>query len=80
MKSMFNECHKLEYLNLSNFDTSNVNDMSFMFYECNYLKYLNILNFYVNEITKKMFYNIPKNSCKIIIDNHNLYKLFKSSN
>ena len=31
MESMFQECREIEYLDLSNFDTSNVNSMSLMF-------------------------------------------------
>ena len=31
---MFQECDKLEYLDLSNFDTSNVTDISLMFNKC----------------------------------------------
>ena len=35
MKAMFQLCKELEYLNLSNFNTENVNDMSCMFALCN---------------------------------------------
>ena len=42
---MFYECSSLEELNLSNFNTNNVNDMSYIFYECSTLKDLNISNF-----------------------------------
>ena len=31
MSRMFKECKELEYLDLSNFNTENVTDMSFMF-------------------------------------------------
>ena len=37
-EGMFQECDELEYLDLSNFDTSNVTNMSYMFNECNKLK------------------------------------------
>ena len=30
MDGLFSECHELEYLDLSNFDTSNVKDMKLM--------------------------------------------------
>ena len=53
---MFQGCKKLKYLDLSNFDTSNVNDMSFMFFGCNKLTYLNLLNFTINGETKRMFW------------------------
>ena len=32
MNSMFEECNELEYLDLSSFDTSKVNDMESIFY------------------------------------------------
>ena len=35
---MFNECYAMEYIDLSNFNTSNVNDMSHMFSRCHNLK------------------------------------------
>ena len=67
MKAMFQLCNELEYLDLSNFNTSNVNDMVCMFYGCNKLKYLNIKNFYfkIGCNTNLMFNNINSN-CKII--------------
>ena len=37
MSAMFQSCCELEYLDLSNFDTSNVIDTSKMFNECNLL-------------------------------------------
>ena len=53
MRTMFQACHELISLDLSNFDTSKVNDMSYMLYNCYKLEYLNILNFSI------------KNDCKI---------------
>ena len=41
---MFQQCNVLEYLDLSNFNTSNVTDMSFMFNNCYKLKEINGLN------------------------------------
>ena len=38
MKTMFEECNELEYLNLSNYNTINVSDMGFLFNECHKLK------------------------------------------
>ena len=37
MNSMFQFCCELEYLNLFNFDTSNVFSMEYIFNECNKL-------------------------------------------
>ena len=34
MREMFNECNELEYLDLSNFNTSNVIDMGYIFAGC----------------------------------------------
>ena len=34
MRRMFQECNELEYLDLSNFNTYNANDMGWMFNEC----------------------------------------------
>ena len=39
---MFNWCSQLKDLNLSGWNTSKVQDMSFMFQECSQLKYLNL--------------------------------------
>ena len=41
---MFGRCYELEYLDLSNFDTSNVTNMISMFVECNKLKEIKGLN------------------------------------
>jgi len=40
IQAIFENCKKLEYLDLSNFNTSNVIDVSFMFNECNNYKKL----------------------------------------
>ena len=44
MQAMFQLCKELEYLDLSNFDTSNVNDMEGMFNKCNKLKEIKGIN------------------------------------
>ena len=41
---MFAQCYELEYLDLSNFDTSNVTNMNGMFFKCNKLKEIKGLN------------------------------------
>jgi surface protein len=52
MNSMFQLCTELEYLDLSNFDTSNVTDMSYMFNECYKLKEIKGINkFNTNNVT-----------------------------
>ena len=53
---MFYNCKSLTNLDLSNFNTQNVTDMSGMFYYCESLKNLNLSNFntqnaaYMNDI------------------------------
>ena len=53
MYCMFNGCSLLEKLNLSNFDTSNVNTMACMFFECKSLKELNFPNYKGNATTNR---------------------------
>ena len=45
MSCMFKGCSALESLNLTNFNTENVTDMSWMFYGCSDLKSLDLTNF-----------------------------------
>ena len=75
---MFQQCNVIEYLDLSNFNTSNVTDMSYMFNNCNKLKYLNLQNFILNSqncITNKML-SFQKNQCKFIANDENLLNLY----
>ena len=52
MNSMFGKCNNLEYLDLSNFDTSKVNNMEYMFNKCHKLKEIKGINkFNTNEVT-----------------------------
>ena len=44
MQEMFSNCTKLEYIDLSEFDTSNTTNMKRMFYNCANLKQVNGLN------------------------------------
>ena len=78
MNSMFQRCEELEYLDLSNFNTSNVADMSWMFNQCNKLKYLNLSNFSIKGETKNMF-KFKKDKCNFITNNNDLLNLYKSS-
>ena len=49
MRSMFYNCNSLTSLDLSNFNTQNVTDMSYMFSNCNSLifKIIKIINNYI---------------------------------
>ena len=58
MRAMFQECYELEYLDLTNFNTSNVTKMNHMFNECKKLKEIKGINkFITNKVTnmKAMF-------------------------
>ena len=50
MSDMFSDCSSLTSLNLSNFNTNNVEDMSSMFYNCSSLPSLNLSNFNTNNV------------------------------
>ena len=59
---MFSECTSIEKLDLSNFNTINVTDMSYMFSRCYALKELNISNFNTNKVISMdcMFNQCPE--------------------
>ena len=50
MSSMFSRCSGLRMLNVSNFNTNNVSDMSYMFFNCLRLQDLNLDNFNTNNV------------------------------
>ena len=52
---MFDECSSLTNLNLSNFNTTNVTDMSYMFSECSSLTNLNLSSFNTTNVTNMSF-------------------------
>ena len=56
---MFSECNKLEKLDLSSWNTSNVKDMSYMFAGCDSLTELDLSSFNTQNVTDMsyMFYN-----------------------
>ena len=51
MSSMFYGCSSSKELNLNNFITNNVTNMSRMFFGCSLLKELNLNNFNTNNVT-----------------------------
>ena len=51
MSRMFSGCSSLKELNLNNFNTNNVTNMSWMFYRCSSLNELNLNNFNTNNVT-----------------------------
>ena len=48
---MFYRCESLESVNLSNFNTQNVTNMSYMFSDCSCLNNLNLSNFNTQNVT-----------------------------
>ena len=54
MRTMFQECNELIYLDLSNFNTSNVTNMSYMFNECHKLKEIKGINKFDTNNVKDM--------------------------
>ena len=54
IKGMFQECYELEYLDLSNFDTSNITSMEFIFNKCKKLKEIKGINKFNTKKVKDM--------------------------
>ena len=63
--NMFNGCSSLTYIDVSNFNTAAVTDMSYMFYNCNKLTSIDVSNFSTAAVTnmQAMFYD-----CKLIVN------------
>ena len=78
MKSMFNNCFSLTSLNLSNFNTNNVNNMKYMFYDCSSLTSLNLSNFNTNNVKymEDMFYGVNRKKCKLICNDAKILNEF----
>ena len=51
MRGMFEDCESLTKLDVRNFDTSNVTDMSYMFDDCISLTELDVSNFDTSKVT-----------------------------
>ena len=62
MGGMFYWCSSLKELNIDNFNTNKVTDMSGMFYYCKSLKELNLDNFNTNKVNNMggMFWECSK--------------------
>ena len=75
---MIQECKELEFLNLSNFDTSNVYDIRAMFHNCYKLEYLMLDNFIINDFCdfEYIFMNTLPN-CEIIAKDEKLKNLIR---
>ena len=55
MSEMFYDCSSLTSVNLSNFNTNNINNMSNMFFGCRSLTSLNLSNFNTNNVNKMSY-------------------------
>lgn len=65
---MFKECNSLISLDLSNWDTSGLQDIQEMFYNCTSLQYLNLSTWNTSNVNnvRNMFYGVPS-TCEIIL-------------
>ena len=77
MSDLFYDCSSLTSLNLSNFNTNNVNDMRYMFSYCSSLTSLNLSNFNTNNVTnmEDIFSGLNENCDVITLDKHLLEEL-----
>ena len=80
MNFMFNRCAKLTSLNLSNFNTNNVLEMSYMFYNCSSLRSLDINNFNCDNIKTTDKMNEMFKGCEELKIDHVKYRDFKIRN
>ena len=76
---MFSNCSSLTSLDLSNFNTNNVETMSDMFSNCSSLTSLNLSNFNTNNV-KDMSYmlNGINKSCYLICNDYKIRNQFKN--
>ena len=77
MDSMFQECLELEYIDLSNFNTSNVTNMCSMFCKCIKLKEIKGINkFNTNNVTNmKAMFQLCKELESLDLSNFNTKKV-----
>ena len=52
---LFNDCSSLINIDLSNFNTNNINNMCYMFNDCSFLLNINLSNFNTNKVTDMSF-------------------------
>ena len=76
MSSMFDGCQKLSSLELSNFNTTNVTNMSGMFTGCHRLSSLDLSNFNTAKVVNMSnMFNYCQNLSKLDVSNFNTEKL-----
>ena len=81
MNYFFEECSNIISLDFSNFDTSNVTNMSFMFNECHKLKEIKGINkFNTNKVTDmKVMFQLCKELEHLDLSNFNTSKVTNMS-
>ena len=81
MNSLFSGCSSLKEINITNFKTNKVIDMSCMFYGCISLKELNLSNFTFKEKIKmdSMFYECSSLE-ELLISDYNFYSATQNGN
>ena len=50
MEYFLSKCESLKSINLSNFNTQNVNNMAYMLYDCKSTNYINLSNFIAQKV------------------------------
>ena len=79
--SMFKNCDKLRSVNLSNLDTSNVNNMSYMFNGCKSLTSLNVSNFNTSQVNYMSYmFNGCESLTSLDLSNFNTSQVADMSN
>ena len=79
MGSMFSHCSSLKNLDLSNFKTKNVKNMSWMFSHCSSLETLNLSDFEIDSSNDVNFmFSFMNKSCNIICKDQKLSELSKN--
>ena len=78
---MFKGCNNLTNIDVSNFDTKNVTDMSGMFDSCNNLTNIDVANFDTNNVTDMgcMFYGCNNLTNLILIYLNCILKMLLTS-
>ena len=85
MENMFDECTSLEYLDISNFKTSQVTSQGYMFYNVESLKYINLHNAQINNNIKSViedklkYYTIICQKYEIVSSKNNDCSIFYDS-
>lgn len=75
MSYMFKECSDLTALNVSNFDTGNVTNMSNMFYNCWHLTSLDLCSFDTSKVTDMSYMFTSCDYLKTIYVTQNRWKV-----